>query len=316
MNTLRSFSAPGKLVIAGEYAVLEGFEALAIGIDRRVKVVIRSQDQMGIDLSRNKLVGCVLQVLEERGLKNREFGIEIDSSELHTANSRSSIKLGVGSSSGIAVALSSAVLDAFELDATLGFEIAFEAHRRFTNQRGSGIDVATSFYGGAIRYALVDAKPKVIRCNEAFDTSHLLVVHTGIEQSTSSLLSRISPHRSSKKYGSIMAGIGLAARNIMQVMTSEKLVPFALHEAVAEHNFWMRSLGTLVSAKLLSDEHLEIEKVCMRHDGFAKPSGAGAGDISLCFIAPDAQKAFAQDLARVGFKLLPFKFCTRGLESH
>ena len=43
-------SAPGKIVVSGEYAVLVGAPALAAAVDRRVRCAIDDGDADGLDL--------------------------------------------------------------------------------------------------------------------------------------------------------------------------------------------------------------------------------------------------------------------------
>jgi len=65
----------------------------------------------------------------------------------------------------------------------------------------------------------------------------------------------------------------------------------------------------------LSPQHIELAKLCERHGGFAKPSGAGGGDISLCFVPLSAQDGFKKDLVSTTYRALNLDFCVSGLES-
>lgn len=297
-------SAPGKMVIAGEYAVLEGYEALSVSISRRVHVRILSGSSAA-DFKNNRLVEHVFAELESRAISPNKGLIEIDSSEL----SRSRLKLGVGSSSAIAVALSAALCD----EAKSSFDIALGAHRRFTENRGSGIDVATSFYGGAIRYELRES-PVVTPCTIRFDTKRLVAVHTGVAQSTSSLLARMDQIRTTQAYRDAIAQIGSAAKTITSQLTED--TSFAtLKDGVRQHNLGMQKLAALAGAPLLSSAHNRIQEICDKFGGIAKPSGAGGGDISICFMPSPERADFATALLAARLVPLDFEFCGAGLES-
>jgi len=309
-----SFSAPGKLVIAGEYAVLEGFEALAVSIGRRAHVTAEESTSNALYKSRNKLLKSIADEFAARGLELPPVALKLDSSELHMRSDKKQLKLGLGSSSAIAVALTAALLRMADYDIQDAFRIAFSAHRRFNNHRGSGIDVATCYYGGAIRYKLSNEGPRAKKCDLTFNMSLIIPVYTGIAQSTGIFLEKMSKAPNKTAYREAIEGIGNAASRMIALMTSSS--SFAdLKNAVEAHNYWMSILGAQSDANLLASPHLRLAELCERYDGFAKPSGAGGGDISLCFVPLDAQSAFQAELSLTSFQALDLDFCVSGLES-
>ena len=124
-------SAPGKLVLFGEYAVLEGASALVCAVDRRARIGYEASDSDTLTLdakplglkdfilrrdgvarrlrsrSSGRLVYAVLAELERAypsmmaGLVGGRF--EIDTTDMSLAHGGA--KLGVGSSAAVAVAL-------------------------------------------------------------------------------------------------------------------------------------------------------------------------------------------------------------------
>lgn len=316
------FSAPGKLVVAGEYAVLEGFEALSISVDRRVLVSVKDSSTPSLQES-GSVVGCVVRELKERGFTLPKIDLEIDSSALHLSSDRSSMKIGLGSSSAVAVAVTSALLHELDLNpkGKLCFEMAQNAHRRFTRRRGSGIDIATSFYGGAIRFTKRLRHQIIVKpCTPTIDHRCLMVVHTGIKQSTAAYLKRVkdSKYRESQTYKEAMKGIGAAALGIIDCFTStdstDTMWP-RLCSTVAEHNRWMDLLSQVSQINILGEAHLQINAIAEKYEGAAKPSGAGGGDITLCFIKPEHHQAFLTDLQDTPFTALALKFCVGGVAS-
>ncbi|MFT4232773.1 MAG: phosphomevalonate kinase [Leucobacter sp.] len=174
--------APGKLYIAGEYAVVEpGEPAVLVAVDRclvvrlaeaadsgRVRssaygptprVWVRDPGSGRVIVESEPLdyvlsaIATVDQLRAERGLPPRYFDLDI-SSELDDADGR---KFGLGSSAAVTVAVVAA-LDAFyglDLDAMQRFRLAVLATVEIST-RGSGGDLAASTFGGWIRYASPD----------------------------------------------------------------------------------------------------------------------------------------------------------------
>ncbi|WP_425954015.1 phosphomevalonate kinase [Xylanimonas sp. McL0601] len=174
--------APGKLFVAGEYAVVEpGEQAVLVAVDRYVTVRVTEGGGAGTvhspDRTRLPLVwrrdrdgvradvwphpyGHVLSVLTvverlraERGIPARYADLRIES-ELDDASGR---KLGLGSSGAVTVATVRA-LDRFyglDLSEQQVFRLALLATIRVT-PTASGGDVAASTFGGWVRYCSPD----------------------------------------------------------------------------------------------------------------------------------------------------------------
>ncbi|GAA2105792.1 phosphomevalonate kinase [Brevibacterium salitolerans] len=173
--------APGKLYIAGEYAVVEpGHPAVLIAVDRVITVrltaaagcgrvrssrwghspvtwVRGADEQIVLDHSPLDYVTSAIALMErlraERGLAPRYFDLAIDS-ELDDPSGR---KFGLGSSG----AVTAAVVDAVGRFYSMGlrpqdrFRLALLATIAIA-PRASGGDVAASTYGGWIEYTAPD----------------------------------------------------------------------------------------------------------------------------------------------------------------
>ncbi len=173
----RGCSAPGSVLLLGEYAVLwPGGLGVAVAVEPRVRVRVRAARALriegtdGIDrfawpsnaagasdagASAAGTAGAPGGLLDAVvGACARTIGsapdpalVTVDSSAL-TGGGR---KLGLGSSAAVAVAVTHALLGgprgAAPLDTV--FRTALRAHRAAQGGRGSGYDVAASTYGGA-----------------------------------------------------------------------------------------------------------------------------------------------------------------------
>jgi len=167
-------SAPGKLVLCGEYAVLDGAPAVCMAVNRRARVTIdrAAGDHHTVSApgfssvtgrfdSRNgdcewlsgaqefRLVDDVWRTAEMQC--NSPLSITLDTDDFR--DSESGTKIGIGSSAALTVALTAALCEvvATSVEAT---SIAFAAHRQFQGGLGSGIDIACCSAGGLIEYRL------------------------------------------------------------------------------------------------------------------------------------------------------------------
>lgn len=175
-------SAPGKLVLAGEYAVLEpGEPAVVLAVDNRLHARVLpasdftfSSESLGMShrpvtyehgtwsvesgpaprlhFSR-AAVNTTLSYLREQATSIEPFALSLEGS----LESPEGLKYGFGSSAAVTVAIVGALLAAFGLspDADLVFKLATIAHHGAQGS-GSGLDVAASTFGSAIRYVGFD----------------------------------------------------------------------------------------------------------------------------------------------------------------
>lgn len=170
--------APGKLFIAGEYAVVEpGEPAVLVAVDRYLTARLTAAQGSGrvrsgrsllvwqheatgrvrVITGRNDYVTAAIGAVEEiraaRGLPERHFDLEL-TSELTDDDGR---KLGLGSSAAVVVAIVSA-LDRFHglgLTPMQRFRLALLATIE-VSPRASGGDVAAATFGGWVHYTSPD----------------------------------------------------------------------------------------------------------------------------------------------------------------
>lgn len=177
-------SAPGKLYIAGEYAVLEpGHPALIVALDQFITVTLKEADKQGsicssysngisipwtrkngkfyIDERENpfsyitKSVTLVEQYLQELGYELKYFDLTIES-ELDNKDGR---KYGLGSSGAVTIATIKAILSLYGItyNSELLYKLAAITHLSL-NSNGSFGDLAASSYGGWIAYSCFEKK--------------------------------------------------------------------------------------------------------------------------------------------------------------
>ncbi|MBT8090817.1 MAG: hypothetical protein KJO01_11480 [Gammaproteobacteria bacterium] len=171
--TRGSASAPGKLVLCGEYAVLDGAPAVCMAVDRRAKVRIEACDgewhrvsAPGYSSVEGRFVVDGSDVVWSRGEDDYRIvnavwqtlmpvpegclSIELDTRSF--VDQASGKKIGIGSSAALTVALTAALMQSGDV-----LEPALRSHRLLQNGAGSGADIATSVSGGLIEYSRQEA---------------------------------------------------------------------------------------------------------------------------------------------------------------
>lgn len=174
--------SPGKLYIAGEYAVVEkGYPSIIVAVDQFIEVslkpafksgsiqaydntpipFIRDEDNLVLDYRDNRLsyvINCITVVEELAKELNKElmfYDLSIKS-DLEDDQGR---KYGLGSSAAVTVSTIQVLCDFYDIkinDLQL-FKLSSIVHYRI-NSNGSGGDLAASIYGGFISFKTFDRK--------------------------------------------------------------------------------------------------------------------------------------------------------------
>ena len=288
--------APGKLVLLGEYAVLEGGVAVSSAVDRyaRVKVLTGGPSALTIEGNRTwqrpaleeqtgaandhdvwRLPDLVLEEGRRRGLGPvRIHGSTVD----FFAPDES--KLGLGSSAALVVGLWGAVAQSLDLEGRCRREELFrqslEIHHRFQQGQGSGVDLATSVFGGTISYRMGDT-PRSLQV----DAGHLAAIWTGTPASTASFLQIVGEARSSRPAayrGWIRKMADVSDRGLAALLSRDLSV---FGECLDAYGELMGSFGDFCGMPVVSVDHAAIGKLVREAGGCYKPSGAGGGDVGL-----------------------------------
>ncbi|MFU8804165.1 MAG: mevalonate kinase [Bradymonadaceae bacterium] len=298
-------SAPGKLFLFGEYAVLSGGRAIVTAVDRRVfatrhlnRTHYRAHGTKGLELPRF--------VLEATGSTATIEHLETDVRALFEG----STKLGLGSSAASAVALCAAVLvhdEGGRFDRDDVFRAASMAHRLLQQGLGSGGDVACATYGGTLAYSMSDPRLPL-------STPPIAVrpIWTGESASSTVLVRGVEEARAirSEEVDRALTQIADVAENAVRVM--EVGAWSELPELVALGDEAMERLGLVSQATIITDRHRTLRKVALRHGAVVKPSGAGGGDFSLAVGTDVDWQAFRAQLP-VGCRMMELELGAEGV---
>jgi phosphomevalonate kinase len=268
-------SAPGKLFIIGEYAVIEGEVGVATAINKRVFV------RQGV--KRGKVNAIRRFAFDTIGFTRYTRSLfYADSSALFIGKK----KLGLGSSSAMSVsAVASALVEAgMDIGSpstrVLVWKVAKEYHESFQKERGSGLDVAVSCFGGTIKMyggQIETLSPVSLTCD--LDMLH---IWTGKESKTRDAIRAFRGFQVSKKTlaTKLTKAMGEISREFVAVCKSD------VHQSLVllrEYSMLLDVLGKEMGFEVVTDTMKAIRERFSRFGAVLKPSGAGGGDIVTVF---------------------------------
>jgi len=292
-----SAAAPGKAVLAGEYAVLAGAPSLVMAVNRlarcsitttnephwsfassgfsatsqhSLETLMQPQDMSAGDPAR--LLGWVLkgwrQPATSEWLAHLPRGAQVttDTTQMYLADQ----KLGLGSSAALITAVSGC-LAALVTQPQPEFQSVHQAHQASQGGIGSGLDVATSLNGGLIRFQSGATTAAQWPAN-----LHYRFVYSGKPASTSTLVSRFNRYRqSAQKSHSIDPLKDL-------IDASATLANGAINlDNLARYVSALKALDAVAKIGIYSPEHTQIAASAERHGLVYKPCGAGGGDLGV-----------------------------------
>lgn len=347
-----SASAPGKLVLLGEYAVLFGHPAVVMAVNRRadVRLEVSGDAAWTVEAPGFEDGPAVFGLDGERGFHWREPGgdaalrlglvervagglleadlldpqllkpanLTLDTRAFFHRTPEGTIKLGLGSSAALTVALAEALRMSVAEDVrrdtfTLGELLCL--HRSFQGGSGSGIDLAASHSGGVVEYRLTEegrqpsAQPLVLP-----DGLHLVFVWTGRSASTAHFLSKLDEELQTDG-GAITGALNdLGQLSAVGTKHLRSGATTSFLQTVDEFGKAMERLGATAGIPILSDEHAALGRLARDLPLVYKPSGAGGGDLGIAFTDdPDAAAAFRAKTGDEGFASLDLKVDPRGV---
>jgi phosphomevalonate kinase len=263
---IRSVVAPGKVVLVGEYAVLDGGPAIVMAVDRGVRCDVR--DGSGIETPDGD-VRFVAPAIGDAAERERFVFSEWNPPDVGEG------KPGLGGSAAACVAACIAVdrpaTDAYDLHAAV-------------QGGGSGVDVAASVYGGILLFE----RRKVV----ALSPLQPVVVYSGTGAATAP---RIERYLAWSERPAFVRESRLAVYSFLDDPLAGMERDAALLDrmvASAGIDYWTPRLRAIV----------EAAKAC---GGAAKPSGAGGGDCAVALFASGAERAaFRERCAAEGFPVI------------
>ncbi|MCK6586949.1 MAG: hypothetical protein L6Q76_05120 [Polyangiaceae bacterium] len=291
--------APGKLVLSGAYAVLEGAPAIVAAVDRyAVADASRPADFITDEVRASIAAGHLLQAPW------------FDASALRAPNPSGgpSRKLGLGSSAAILVA-SLAAASPPDLPLEVLFERALTAHRA-AQGGGSGVDVAASVFGGVLVCRLAPDGRLSVKPHALPEGTVIEVFSSPVSAETRSLLAavRAFAERDPSTYRALLARASNASETALVAST-----PADLARAVALQARALGELGRLAGAPIVPPEIATLADAALAEGATVSPSGAGGGDVSI-FIGPaPASEALLKLAGSVGLERVELRVGAPGV---
>ncbi len=261
--------APGKLVLVGEYAVVDGAPAIALAIDRGVVCAVRPGGE-GVRVETPGDDRFVRPALAGAPAGLYRFA-DAEPPALDGGD-----KPGFGGSAAACVAAC--------LAAGRPAEDAFAIHRAVQGG-GSGVDVATSIAGGMVRFEGGRTRPLV--------PVRPVVAWSGASARTGPRVARYLAWRGRRAFVDESAAI-------VEDFPRDPVRALArAHEALAR-------MARAAGVDWLTPSLARIAELARDCGGAAKPSGAGGGDCAVALFDDDRRRRrFLARLREEGLRVVP-----------
>ncbi len=322
-------SAPAKVILFGEHAVVYGQPAIAVAIDKRATVTLTSKNNntekkeivlKALDLKleatinlhsgknvilanhHDKIVEATAKIIEV--MKERHDADWPESMEI-TIVSQIPRGAGLGSSAAISVASTAALATAagIQLSKDEISSIAFEAER-IHHGTPSGIDNTISTFGGAVYFKRPEVK------NFSIPSFSLIIGDTKKERETKKVVLGVKERKERLPhiYNPLLDVFGNLVDEALQVLTTEPLELETLGHLFNVNQGLLNAIGV---------SSLELEQLiwASRNAGAlgAKLTGAGAGGSMIALIETKKEQNVSEAIKNAGGEPLTVSIDTKGV---
>ena len=304
---------PGKLILLGEYCVLQGGAGLVMAVNRYATVTIIPGEKQGIllsapdigfsqvygTLSRNgnvdwesgveqsvsgrlKLVSGVLAAFREELFNaGQGWNIQIDTGGLMRGGDGQ--KIGLGSSAAVSVGLYKAlgrVLKKPDQGLVKEFKVLREIHSEGQGARGSGLDIVASLSGG-LTHLTAGARSIEKIPKDHLEGLHWCAVYTGRAASTPDLLRGFNRYckRETMDANKRILELGEISRHGISALKEKNHSAFL--DALNAYGQGLDDLGRIAEVSIVEADHRRISSIAEDCNVVYKVSGAGGGDLGF-----------------------------------
>jgi len=294
-------SAPGKIILFGEHAVVYGQPALAVPVTQvQAEVRIDKIFSPGIRINapniqlNEKLDALAPTHPLAATVRNTLHALEVDSLSSAAILIRSTIPVASGLGSGAAVSVAIIRALAKQLKKTLTdeqvSELAFETEKLY-HGTPSGIDNTVVTYAKSV-YFIKDQPIEVLQVKKPFT---IVIGDTGIPASTKEAVRdvRIQQHKKPERYETLFAAIGSISDTARQLI--ENGMPESLGPLMDENHALLRNMK-------VSSPELDNLVEAARNAGAlgAKMSGGGRGGNMIALVQSGKASIVAKALKEAG----------------
>jgi len=313
------FSAPGKLLLLGDHAVVHGRPCIVTSVNHRISVSLekRMDDKIILNAPDLNLKNYTILTDNLRKIHSKEVEFvltailnffnkyKIKSGLEIKTKSEFSARVGLGSSSAVTVSTIKGLSDLFGTEITNKelFDLSYKTVLDI-QEVGSGFDVAAAIYGGTLYFV---TGGKIIEPLK-IENIPLLVGYTGIKADTATLVKMVgkklkeNPQKINEIFDKSREIVNLAG---MEMKNSNWK---RVGELMNLNQDLLRDLG--VSSKELEN----LIKAALDSGAYgAKLSGAGGGDCMIAIADIEKQSAIKEAIRKVGGEVFEVEVQAEGV---
>jgi mevalonate kinase len=313
-------SAPGKLMLLGEHAVVYNHPCLVTAADQRMRATVEALNVLEFQLEAEdvKVTGYrkPLSDLGRGGIPKGAKFVEIAVKNIHdkyalktglkiTTTSEFSSQFGFGSSSASTVCAIKGVSELFGLNLTNKeiFDLSYKTVLDIQG-KGSGFDVAVAVYGGTLYFV---TGGKVI---EPVDIKELplIVGYSGIKADTVTLINKVKESFANRqdRLTEIYSDIEILVNEAKDVVSKKDWKKFG--ELMNKNQDLLVELGASI------DKLDNMIKAVLRAGAYgAKLSGAGGGDCMIALHSVQGKLSVQKAIKKAGGEMINVKINTEGV---
>jgi mevalonate kinase len=314
-------SAPGKLMLFGEHAVVYGRPCIVTAVDQRIRVSVQklTEKELQIEapdvgiLNYKKNINKIGHGNDipkgvrfiEYAIKNFKNKFGLPSGVKIETKSDFSSKFGFGSSSAATVATLKAVSELFRVKLTMKglFDLSYKTVLGVQGV-GSGFDLAAAIWGGTIYF--VTGGKKIAPLNTG--KLSLVIGYTGIKADTPTLVKKVGElcKNNKKETDKIFDIIGVIVEDAKKALLKGD---FKKLGSLADIN-----QGLLDSLGVSTKELFNLTAAAREGGAYgAKLSGAGGGDCMISFVNSRYRNAARRAIRIVGGTVLDVETGAEGV---
>lgn len=304
-------SAPGKLMLFGEHAVVYDHPCLVTAVDQRIHLTAEILESSNFELEASdvdvsnykKPIADLGQGEIPKGAKFVEIAIKniyekfgLNKGLRITTTSEFSSKFGFGSSSASTVCVVKALSELFDLklDNKTIFDLAYKTVLNIQG-KGSGFDVAAAVWGGTLYFVTGGKVIEPLNINSL----PLIVGYSGVKADTVTLINKVK-----EKFANNQSRLDEIYNEVEDIV--EKAKPLVISPN------WEK-VGKLMNdnQKLLVELGVSIEKLddmirlAIENGAYgAKLSGAGGGDCMISLSSESVRSKVEKGIEQAGGEVI------------
>lgn len=295
-------SAPGKLMLLGDHAVVYGYPCLVTAVDKRLYVEAEIIEAENDDIITPQVKESRF-VLESIAYFKEQFQIK-ESVRIKTKGDFSH-QVGLGSSSAVTVATFKALglLFNIQMDLKELFEMSYRVNLLIQGV-GSGFDIAAATYGETLEYVVGGKKIEPLHIKSL----PLVVGYSGLKADTPFYIRRVAEAFKSKKeeMEKIFKLIQILVESAKKGLQTGNLPEVG--RCMNENQKLLVQLG--VSTPKLDNM---ISSAIMAGAYGAKLSGAGGGDCMIALVDETKRLDVEESIEKVGGEIIHVNVNTVGV---